>query len=701
MSEKANVLPGENASFGQDVDFYKFLQVGVITRVDNERLVADIQFQSAPNIAKSVPLTDVYFTGRSFVGGMPEEGTVVICGFIKLTNKIGTPVILSYLSSDYLRSLSQVYDTGRAADEVAELTSIHEKIGYNIRRLKRRKLYPGDVNLESTQGSEILLDDDVLLSDKKLNEIKISSFDRKILQNSVNSQIYTNACRILNGLVERPFSAFVEPVILENGKSSFVVTENKNSPNYNARAFTEHRMELRETGDNVLDVVDSYDFKDYTQEKPVLVSQMFGTLVGNNRQDIQKYGQVLRPQIFASDDVTTEITDVICTPEQQFNLAGAYQLAFNSGTKYDIDKEGHAFVHLAASSKNHPLGAGRSLEFAADGGIKLLIGNTAIGEKSIDLTTTGKAQIHLGSDSESLTSLQMTLDRSIELVVNNANADGVAKTEEYFGTVNEIVHGDKTITVDGALTYFVQGKIKEEITGAKTQNYIDDYMVNYGGSYQQIVTYSKQVKIGEGLFVEIAKDGYELKIFEGDKKEELILGNKEVELKAGDSKETLTLGDKETNLTLGDLTRNVETGDMIDNVTKGNRETNVETGDISESVKLGDILEAIETGNKEISIKSGNFEVTINSGNIEIKTTTGTVNVQSETQAVTVEGLLTVDVKAGQQVNVSAPIVEIGSSPAMGGVVTGQGKPPNIVPSHLDYITGAPLLASKSVSSSN
>ena len=82
MPLKAIVQKHDDPTMNQFVDFYKFLQVGKIVRVDNEKQVVDIQFQSNPILSRSVPVTNAFSTGRAFIGGMPEVGAVVICGFI-------------------------------------------------------------------------------------------------------------------------------------------------------------------------------------------------------------------------------------------------------------------------------------------------------------------------------------------------------------------------------------------------------------------------------------------------------------------------------------------------------------------------------------------------------------------------------------------------------------------------------------------
>lgn len=694
MPVKAHVQKGDDPTFKQQVDFYKFLQIGKIVRVDNERNVVDIQFSSNPLVTRNVPITNPFFTGRAFVGGMPEEGSIVICGYIKLTNKMGTPLILAYLDRQYFNSIQYIYTGGKTSSDIVELTNVHDKIGWGVRRLKRRKLYPGDVNFESTQGSELLLDDGILLADSKMNEINISSSDRAIYTNSINNFLYTNAGRILNGLIVRPNSPFIQPILLDNGQPYYLVSDGANPEN--GKVFTEMRMELREIGNSVLDVIKSFENESYASISPdgkLLVTQVFGTVVGNNKDNIQLYGQVLRPQIFSSHDNTYLAEDIVCKPTELFNLASVHQLKFASGFKFDVDKEGHAFLYMPASSSAHPLGGGRSLEFAADGGVKAVLGKTTVGEKSLDLTAKGRAMIYLGFDAKTLSSLDLVTERAIYKTVKGPDLDGFAQKEDFAGHVLEKVRGDKTLEIDGTYNIIVKGKIQEEIHGAKAENYINDKMTNYGGDYQEIVTKKRQSKYGEGHVIDIATKGQELTIIEGSLKEKLTLGSRELTIIAGDLKETLTLGKKETKLIAGDLKESLVAGNREASLILGDHKINVTTGNITESIKVGDSTEDILTGNKKITVKVGNFEVNITAGDITVKTVTGKVDITAATQKATITGLAGVEIKSTAKVVVKAPQVELGMLPTMGGVVTGLPG----VPSHLDYLTGAPLKGSATV----
>jgi hypothetical protein len=133
----------------------------------------------------------------------------------------------------------------------------------------------------------------------------------------------------------------------------------------------------------------------------------------------------------------------------------------------------------------------------------------------------------------------------------------------------------------------------------------------------------------------------------------------------------------------------VVAGKIIDTITTGDRETNVITGNIKENITAGNSTEAIVTGNKKIQITTGDYKVDITAGNIEVKTKAGAVKIDSTTQSVEINGLLSVTLKSGTKIEHLAPMVNLGNSPVRGAVITGMP-----LPSHLDYVTGLPLIGS-------
>jgi len=262
-----------------------------------------------------------------------------------------------------------------------------------------------------------------------------------------------------------------------------------------------------------------------------------------------------------------------------------------------------------------------------------------------------------------------------------------------------------------------------------------DYQSQIGGVREQKITGTKQATPGVPPPIPLTKDEVadKFEITTGSREEKYNLGNYKQTLLAGDHDTTITLGNDLVEVATGDITHkttvkgdiindvflknsvgiknNVTTGDIQSTVatgniketitTKGDKTTDITTaGNIKETILTGDkttdittgsIKETIFAGSKEVTITTGDFKVTITGGNVEIKTELGSVKIGTKSD-VTIEGLLGVTIKGGVKISNLAAMVELGNSPARGGVVTGLP-----VPSHLDFLTGLPLVSSKTV----
>ena len=101
------------------------------------------------------------------------------------------------------------------------------------------------------------------------------------------------------------------------------------------------------------------------------------------------------------------------------------------------------------------------------------------------------------------------------------------------------------------------------------------------------------------------------------------------------------------------------------------------------SVNAGNIDQKIGNGVYETNIRIGKYTINAGAGKMEITAPIGTVSIEGST----------IDIKGNITVNVSAPIVKLGQNAPIGGAVTGL---PGI-PSHYDFVTGAPLAGSLKV----
>lgn len=702
---------GEKPFRGKEVDRTKFLRLAYVNRVDYETGYLDIVWLEGHGNSQMIRLPSSFASPRASIRGMPEEGCIVLCGWSRQTQTWEDPVILGFVDGNFKNLLEyRLLRNEKTPSSLKEIKTIREKIGYNVIRGKRKKIYPGEIQLESNQGAEFYLDEDVYISDSKLNEIEIRSADKSIRISS--NQIYSSsqASRTWNGMIAREpgnLDFSFQPTTLPNGQKIQFVTNSGQPVHLGGKAFTENRLEVYETADGIMKANEVNSGYDVDSIIPY-ITFVAGTLVGNDKNDSAKYAKVLRPQVFGTPVATEFALDYLeCMPEETSTLASSLHFKHMSTAQFDIDKEGHAFLYLPASSGSHPLGPGRSLEAGFNGSVKLVIGAENTDNKSVFLDTKGGIQANLGSDKNGL-SFNAIVKNGVHLEIMSPAKDGLAYFLKTKGNNLEYVDGNSDLEVSGNYTIRVHGKFKVESLGTKEESYVNDKNNTYGASFKTIVIKDKQEQIGYnnvqkitgslertgGVFTPAlpteVTDEYELTT--GCKTEKLINGSK---------KTTLLNGNIEEKITLGDILREVTSKKSIgiqDKIKLGDHITDVNTGNKVEKVKMGDSTETITTGNKKITIKTGDFQVDVSSGNVAIKTKTGKINIESSSQTVDINGSMTVTVKSGVKLILKGPQVEIGQSPAKGGVVTGSpGTGPG---THRDFITGAFLIGSKSVKAS-
>ena len=698
---------GEEPYRGKEVDSTKFLRLAVVSRVDYETGYVDLNWLEGAGMAPLVRAPLQHGSLRSSIRAMPEEGSVVICGWGRQSQTWEEPIILGFVDLNLEQLLDyRLIRTRKTSDDLKEIKEIREKIGYDVTRGKRRKIYPGEIQLESTQGAELNLDDDVYLSDSKLNEIEIRSADKSIRLSSSQMYTVTQASRTWNGMVTREpgeSDYSFQPTVLPNGQKIQIVTDSHNPTHVGGKAFTEHRIEMYDLVDGIMKATEINAGYDVNPLAPFL-SYVMGTLVGNDKSDSAKYAKVLRPQVFGVPSATEVALDYLeCMPEEYTSLASMLHFSQpSSRVQIDVDKEGHLFTFFPASSARHPLGAGRSWEAAFDGSVKLVIGAENVETKSLFLDTKGGIQANLGIDKNGKSSI-ITTQKGVELNVMAPANDGRAYFLNTKGDYEANIDGNCKLTVTGNYTISVRGKFKVESLATKEESYVNDKNNLYGGSYKKIVIKDKQEQIGYDRDIQITGNleragGVFTPALPGEAADKLALtfGSRDESYLLGNLRRSITAGNKTTSVIAGNIQEDIKVGSIKRSVLTGSNETSVKVGNIKEDIITGNSTESITTGNKSITIKAGKFSVSVNAGNVEINTTTGKINLNSLTQTVDINGQLTVSIKSGVKLKLSGPQVEIGLMPTKGGVVTGL---PGI-PTHMDYLTGTPLIGSKTVKSS-
>ena len=685
--------------YGQTPAPYKFLRVGRVDRVDNEKnniAVTWLDYMGGHNL---IPISCAFASPRAFLGGMPQIGSVVICGFSKQTQTSGQPQIISYLSDGYRNALWYLLDRGNyentkkdmfdsAVDNNTVDAFIKEKINHIAIRRKRRKLYPGEIQGESDSGSELYLDNDLHLTNSGLEEIQLRSSDHHIISNSVNHTVITGAAKIKNGIITRNLNvngiavdnpseaAFKQYIILPNGKKLFVVTadykdldttDTETLNQSGGGAFNEIRTEIHETCSGETKVTEETTGSEIDYTLP-FITHVLGTNVGNDHTNRLTYGKILRPRIFQTPEDTKAIVgdDIVTNDISRLkSLATAFELKFdNSGTiskertdrkfynntKISIDKQGHAFIHLAASTNDHSLGAGRSLEFNADGSLKIVIGANTAKLESILMHTKGGNRFAFGT-STAKRSLDLTLESALYMKIQSGDNAGTALTYDISGNVSEKIKGNKTLTIDGNYTVIVSGIIDERIKAIKMETYVKDKFTNYGGDFVSNVLGKNETNIAMSRLVSISGDIInsntvvdKLNIVSGTSFENITLGNKKINLTKGNLEETLLFGDKKLNITIGNYSKTLN---------KGNDE------------------EVLTLGDKITTITTGNYKINITKGDITVKTTLGSVTISGSSDIkisglnITLDAVTTHKVIAGVLSVIESKLIKLGGNDAI------------------------------------
>lgn len=147
---------------------------------------------------------------RHFLGAIPEVGDMCVVGWfvIDSTGAAGNkrPAILAWLPKTHY--LGQEWITTQAfnEEEGALNTPKDRKLldgTINRIRHKMRHYEPGNIGASSSQGSDLVLDEGVLLSNRRANEIRLRDQDQALVVRSLQQFHAMSGARIYGGMVQR------------------------------------------------------------------------------------------------------------------------------------------------------------------------------------------------------------------------------------------------------------------------------------------------------------------------------------------------------------------------------------------------------------------------------------------------------------------------------------------------------------------
>lgn len=140
---------------------------------------------------------------RHFIGAMPEPGDMCVVGFFATETRV--PVVLTWLpmavgSGNEWLPIQPFLPT--EADMNPKTLSHFEGI-YNRARHKMPSMRPGTISLASSQGADLTMDEGVLISNRRANEIYLRDQDQAIVFRSLQQFHATGGARVYAGMVQR------------------------------------------------------------------------------------------------------------------------------------------------------------------------------------------------------------------------------------------------------------------------------------------------------------------------------------------------------------------------------------------------------------------------------------------------------------------------------------------------------------------
>lgn len=141
--------------------------------------------------------------GRHFMGALPEKDDVCVVGYFSTEPEI--PVILAWFPISVSAGIEWLIAQDFLPTEVdfsPKVQSQFEGI-YSRRRYKMRAMSSGDILLSSSRGSDILLDEGVLITNRRANEIRLRDQDQALVVRSLQQFHAMAGVRTYSGMVQR------------------------------------------------------------------------------------------------------------------------------------------------------------------------------------------------------------------------------------------------------------------------------------------------------------------------------------------------------------------------------------------------------------------------------------------------------------------------------------------------------------------
>ena len=183
------------------------LQVARVTRVDSRRLTVDlVTLTGNLDTYKNVAISFGGAGSRHFIGAIPEVGDLCAIGLVAAESGATGK---AYITGWIIPGPSPAFDnTPTQAASPADLgftPAVSQALSGAIRRTRNKLslLEEGNVFVSSSQGADVRLDESLLLSNRRGNEILLRDQDQAIVVRSLQQFHAGAGFRIYAGMVQR------------------------------------------------------------------------------------------------------------------------------------------------------------------------------------------------------------------------------------------------------------------------------------------------------------------------------------------------------------------------------------------------------------------------------------------------------------------------------------------------------------------
>ena len=701
-----------------DTDDPYGIKLGIIYRVDEINMKADIRVLTGGGSRVEVDLTQALAGPRSFWGGVPEINSMVILGYRRRHKNLREVCILGYIPVGNRAGLkfdpvSPVDPNEVLPEEQAAVASV---MGQTYRR-KRLKLLPGNVGGMSSDGSELVMAKDIRMVNRAGDLFELRDNERTLVSQAIHRveassgvhhfsgpvrrealwyppDIFQSDGRTLKGEADRYFGRDemqnAGPGISAGGDSKFANTAGKvldiindatNSPpvtyangrrvyypatnvgvnledsevGYGAEAFTENRLEMYHTTDLSQEVMGEIDGF-LMDRRIVYIEQVMGTVIGNN----------------AFDGAGQRRYGKILKPKifEEFWQGGRGQFQLNEVVRTpneDVESKTMAGSYLFRMQP--PSGSTESCYAVCVDKQGKLYAN--VPGSTVENYASGASNI----------SAEINLEGALKMFIGDQKPDNVSAHIYCEGAVVWEVGHAKGAPGGTGFTIRSHSGLSVECSGAPDDDEIA-YMESIQGDKTTLCTGnsteqtqgSKQVTVNGAL--QTLADRIQFNASQGFAGQYGDLS----QLVSGKSVYNYALAYMET----------VVAGGKIQTILAGAKVTTVAAGAMTYNVAAGATLFNNAAGAFTISVGTGAIAAQTGAGAVSLATASGAISLAAGAGAISVTAGLALSLVAGVAVSILAPQVLIGGPAAIYGVCRGLPMMPPGSPS-LDWVTGMPL----------